>query len=286
MSAPPPPSDPRTDLLIPASYSPTITKYFARWVRRMFKKSFHAVRVVPEHSQTIAELQQSDTPAIVLLSHTSWWDPLISLTLHDHHGPGREPLAPMDASQLVKFGFFKKLGIFGIQPDNPESLQAMGEYVRGRFAANPRATLWITPQGRFVDPRDPIELRPGAAALAAKTPNVRVLALAIEYAFWTDQKPEVFLRFEPCATPGRPDSTTAWHREFLRAMAENNARLAEAVRSRDAARFRPALGEIAAGGDSDTGPATNWFYDLWLRVRGQSGRVEDRRFTGDRGDRR
>lgn len=286
MSAPPPPSDPRTDLLIPASYSPTITKYFARWVRRMFKKSFHAVRVVPEHCQTIAELQQADTPAIVLLSHTSWWDPLISLTLHDHHGPGREPLAPMDASQLLKFGFFKKLGIFGIQPDNPESLQAMGEYVRGRFAANPRATLWITPQGRFVDPRDPIELRPGAAALAAKTPNVRVLALAIEYAFWTDQKPEVFLRFEPCATPGRPDSTTAWHREFLRAMAENNARLAEAVRSRDAARFRPALGEIAAGGDSDTGPATNWFYDLWLRVRGQSGRVEDRRFTGDRGDRR
>lgn len=286
MSAPPPPSDPRTDLLIPASYSPTITKYFARWVRRMFKKSFHAVRVVPEHSDAIATLQQSDAPAIVLLSHTSWWDPLISLTLHDHHGPGREPLAPMDASQLVKFGFFKKLGIFGIQPDNPESLQAMGEYVRGRFAANPRATLWITPQGRFVDPRDPIELRPGAAALAAKTPNVRVLALAIEYAFWTDQKPEVFLRFEPCATPGRPDSTTAWHREFLRAMAENNARLAEAVRSRDAARFRPALGEIAAGGDSDTGPATNWFYDLWLRVRGQSGRVEDRRFTGDRGDRR
>jgi len=279
-------TDPSQNLLLPASYSPTITKYFARWVRRMFKKSFHAVRVVPEHSQTIAELQQSDTPAIVLLSHTSWWDPLISLTLHDHHGPGREPLAPMDASQLVKFGFFKKLGIFGIQPDNPESLQAMGEYVRGRFAANPRSTLWITPQGRFVDPRDPIEIRPGAAALAAKTPNVRVLALAIEYAFWTDQKPEVFLRFEPCATPGRPDSTTAWHREFLRAMAENNARLAEAVRSRDAARFRPALGEIAAGGDSDAGPATNWFYDLWLRVRGQSGRVEDRRFTGDRGDRR
>lgn len=270
------------DLLIPASYSPTVTKYFARWVRRMFKKSFHAVRVAPEHGQSIAELQQSDTPAIVLLSHTSWWDPLVSLVLHDHHGPGREPLAPMDASQLAKFGFFKKLGIFGIQPDNPASLQAMGEYVRRRFEANRRATLWITPQGRFVDPRDPIELRPGAASLAAKTPNVRVLALAIEYAFWTDQKPEVFLRFEPCATPERPGSTTAWHREFLRAMAENNARLAEAVRSRDAARFRPALGEITAGGDSDSGPATNWFYDLWIRLRGQSARVEDRRFGAKR----
>ncbi|MBY0111185.1 MAG: lysophospholipid acyltransferase family protein [Phycisphaerales bacterium] len=270
------------DLLIPASYSPLVTKYFARWVRRMFRKSFHAVRLLPEHSDALAELQQSDTPAIVLVSHTSWWDPLISLVLHDHDCRGREPLAPMDATQLVKFGFFKKLGIFGIQPDNPDSLQAMGEYVRGRFTANPRSTLWITPQGRFVDPRDPIELRPGAAALAAKTPNVRVIALAIEYAFWTDQKPEVFLRFEPCATPSRPDSTTAWHREFLRAMAENNARLAEAVRSRDAARFRPALGEIAAGGDSDTGPATNWFYDLWIRLRGQSARVEDRRFGAKR----
>ncbi|HEX8875734.1 MAG TPA: lysophospholipid acyltransferase family protein [Phycisphaerales bacterium] len=279
------PTDPRTDLLIPASYSPTVTKYFARWVRRMFKKSFHAVRVTPENADLLATLQRDPTPAIVLVSHTSWWDPLVCLVLHDRLSPQREPLAPMDATQLAKFGFFKKLGIFGIQPDNPESLRAMSEYVGRRFESNPRSTLWITPQGRFVDPRDPIELRPGAAALAAKTRHVRVLALAIEYAFWTDQKPEVFLRFEPCATPDRPDSTTAWHRAFLRAMSDNNARLADAVRSRDPARFRPALGEITGRGDSDSGPATNWFYDLWLRLRGHSGRVEDRRFAGDRGDR-
>lgn len=276
------PTDPRTDLLIPASYSPTVTKYFAVWVRRMFKKSFHAVRLAPQHADTLHTLQHEPAPVMVLLSHTSWWDPLVSLVLHDHTNNSRVGMAPMDATQLVKFGFFKKLGIFGVRPDDPDSLHAMGEYVRTRFEREPGSTLWITPQGRFVDPRDPIELRPGAAAIAARTPGVRVLTLAIEYTFWTDQKPEVFLRFEPCVTPARSDSTPAWHRECLRAMAANNAALAELVRSRDPARFIPAWDTNRGVGDSGSGPATNWFYDLWIRLRGRSARVEDRRFGAKR----
>lgn len=258
---------------IPAKYSARFIHYFNKFVRRMFRKSFHAVRILPEHAGALAELNGRDGPVLVLLSHTSWWDPLVSLVLHMHDTPQREPMAPMDASQLRKFGIFKKIGIFGLDPDNPKSLEAMGTYVAEKFAKNPRCSLWITPQGRFTDVRMPIEIRPGGAAIAAKTPGITVLALAIEYAFWTDQKPEVFLSLRPVrAAAGREGSTAAWHRAILEAMTENNRALAEAVKSRDPAKFLPVF-------DSGGSAATNWWYDLWLRLRGRSSRVEDRHFA-------
>lgn len=258
---------------IPAKYSARFIHYFNKFVRRMFRKGFHAVRILPEHAGALAEMNGRDGPLLVLLSHSSWWDPLLSLVLHMHDSPLREPMAPMDASQLRKFGIFKKIGIFGLDPDDPKSLEAMGTYVAEKFAANPKCSLWITPQGRFTDVRKPIEIRPGGAAIAAKTPGISVLVLAVEYGFWTDQKPEVFLSWKPVhVATGREGSTAAWHRAILEAMGENNRILAEAVMSRDPSKFLPVF-------DSGGAAATNWWYDLWLRLRGRSSRVEDRHFA-------
>lgn len=259
---------------IPATYSARFTHYFAKYVRRMVRKQFHAVRILPEHASALADLNQRAAPILVLLSHCSWWDPLMSLALHSHFTPDREPMAPMDASQLRKFGIFKRIGIFGIDPDDPKSLEAMGGYVEQRFAANPRCSLWVTPQGRFTDVRAPIEIRPGGAAIAARTPGISVLALAIEYSYWTDQKPEVFVSWRPVLVPpGRENSTPAWHRAILESMRENNRLLSDAVISRDPAKFLPVF-------DSGNAASTNWWYDTWLRLRGRSSRVEDRHFAG------
>ncbi|MBX3388223.1 MAG: lysophospholipid acyltransferase family protein [Phycisphaeraceae bacterium] len=261
---------------IPAAYSARFTHFFAKYVRRMVRKKFYAVRILPEHASALADLNQQVGPVLVLLSHCSWWDPLLSLALHSHFTPAREPMAPMDASQLRKFGIFKRIGIFGIDPDEPKSLEKMSAYVAARFATNPLCTLWITPQGRFTDVRAPIEIRPGGAAIAAKTAGIVVLALAIEYAFWTDQKPEVFVGWRPVhVPPGRENSTPAWHRAILDSMKENNRLLSEAVISRDPAKFLPVF-------DSGPAPSTNWWYDRWLRLRGRSSRVEDRHFAHSR----
>jgi len=258
---------------IPGAYSARFIYYFNKFVRRMFRKAFHAVRILPEHANALADLNQHQRPVLVLLSHSSWWDPLVSLVLHMRYSPSREPMAPMDASQLRKFGIFKRIGLFGLDPDDPKSLEAMGAYVTANFARNPKCSLWITPQGRFTDVRMPIEIRPGGAAIAAKTPGISVLVLAVEYGFWTDQKPEVFLSWRPVhVASGREASTAAWHRAILEAMTENNRVLAEAVKSRDPAKFLPVF-------DSGGAAATNWWYDLWLRLRGRSSRVEDRHFA-------
>lgn len=261
---------------IPAAYSPRFIHYFTKFVRRMFRKSFRAVHILPEHADALARFNSPpllDKPLLILLSHSSWWDPLVSLVLHRHFTPDREPMAPMDASQLRKFGIFKKIGIFGLDPDDPRSLEAMGAYVAERFTNNPRASLWITPQGRFTDVRAPIEIRPGGAAIAARTPGISVLCLAIEYGFWTDQKPEVFLSLRPvAAADGRENSTAAWHRAILEGMSENNRTLSDAVISRDPANFIAVF-------DSKSRAGTNWWYDLWLKVRGRTPHVEDRHFA-------
>ncbi|MGH7245286.1 MAG: lysophospholipid acyltransferase family protein [Phycisphaerales bacterium] len=258
---------------IPAAYSARFLFYFNKFVRRMFRKSFHAVRILPEHAGALAAMKDYQGPLLVLMSHSSWWDPLVSVVLHSKDSPERVPMAAMDASQLRKFGIFKRIGVFGLDPDDPKSLEVMGAYVADQFAKHPKSALWITPQGRFADVRTPMEIRPGGAAIAARTPGIVVLCLAIEYGFWTDQKPEVFLSWRPArAAAGRENSTSAWHRAILEAMTENQRMLAEAVKSRDPAKFVPVF-------DSGRAAATNWWYDLWLRMRGRASRVEDRHFA-------
>ncbi len=258
---------------IPPAFSARFTRYFSKYVRRMIAKQFNAVRILPEHAGALAEWNEARAPGLVLIAHCSWWDPLITLALHSHFEPGRVCLAPMDATQLKNFAIFRKVGIFGINPDDPRSLGAMGEFIAERFRTNPFTTLWITPQGRFTDVRAPIEIRPGAAAIAARTPGIRVISLAIEYAFWTGQKPEVFVSFRPVQpAAGRENSTPAWHRAMLEAMEENNRLLAAAVISRDPGKFLPVF-------DSKGGTGTNWWYDIWLRIRGRSTQVQDRHFA-------
>lgn len=246
-----------------------VIRFFGRHVRSLYRKRFHAVRMVSETMSTLRDAGADERPLILAMNHSSWWDPLVPLLLHEKFLPGRTPLAPMDRAQLEKFGFFRRLGVFGVDPDDPASLEVMGEYVGEFLRRAERAAFFVTPQGRFADPRTPIRLRPGVAAIAAAavreglSPNV--ICLAIEYGFWIDQKPEVFLRVEAC--PGAHDSTTGWQRAITGAMQRNSDQLAGAVMARD-----PAVFTVLSGGDSRVNP----LYDLFLRLRGKSASLDDR----------
>ncbi len=195
------------------------------------------------------------------MSHASWWDPLVAVLIGRTYLLSRSACAPMERAQLEKFAFFKRLGLFGVDPDDPAMLAAMGEYVRERFANEPRPTLYITPQGRFADPRAPLEVRPGVAAIAAAHPGCRVVCLAIEYPFWTDQRPEVLLHArEALLGEGKAPSTPRWHQSILGTLEGAMAELAAVAIARD-----PAPLTVLAG----KGGGINPVYDLWLRLRGK-----------------
>lgn len=256
---------------IPAAYSERFCKVFAWYTARLLRKHFHNIRLetaTKDSNTALTTIQQHTGPAILLATHSAWWDPLILFWAVQSWLPApanikRKQFGPMDAAELSRFKFLRKIGCFGINPDDPRALPLVREYAVNQLTTTPAAVLAITPQGDFADPRDTIRVRPGAAAIAAtlsQSPNHKplVVALAIEYTFWTDQHPEIFLRLK-LADHDHLGSTAAWHRAITDAMQYNADQLADAVRSRDPQRFAILLGK---GEKLRINPA----YDLILKL--------------------
>lgn len=256
--------------LIRATPRRGFARVFAWYARRLLRSRFHRVRMTPEGRGLLRGLDGETAPLIICCTHVSWWDPLVGLDLQRELLPSRAAFSPMDADQLRRFAFFRKVGLFGIDPDDPASLGAMTSYVSELASAHPRLTLALTPQGRFADPREPVRIRPGAAALAARLERTRVVCVAIEYAFWQDQKPEVFVH----AVESRPvaASTASWQRAIAAGMQAAADELARRVIARDPGGF-----EILLGAAMGRATAANPVHGLWLALRGRSGEIESRR---------
>lgn len=213
----------------------------------------------------------SSSPMVALLSHASWWDPLLALLIWRRFLADRDIMMPMDEAQLRRFGFFRRLGVFGIDPDDPKSFDGMRNHVIQRFARGDRVVLGLTPQGRFTDPREPMRLRPGAAAIAAALPETPgVVAVSVEYVFWQDARPEVLIAVEEVDAPEGDGSTAAWQRSMSDAMIRSRDRLAESAIARRSEDFNIVIG---------AGARINPLMDAWLRWRGQGGEIEARRRT-------
>jgi 1-acyl-sn-glycerol-3-phosphate acyltransferase len=254
-------------LLVPAQPSAWIRRGFEkRILAPMIRKSWHAVRLAGDTGdQALRDLATHTGPAIIAMNHHAWWDPMIGMWLAATYLPGRPGYAPMQADQLAKFAILKKLGVFGVDPDNPASLQAMVDYLRQRWAAEPSAALWITPQGQFCDIREPIRIRPGISAIAASLPvPPRVVSITSEMVFWTEKQPELLLRAVTIDPPALP-TTAAWHRVITRAMQANADALATLARKRDPDAFTTIGGRNAS--------STNPFYDLWLKLTGRANTI-------------
>jgi 1-acyl-sn-glycerol-3-phosphate acyltransferase len=257
--------------ILPGNPNPRVGRVLRWYARRLVRKRFHAVRIARGSPEVLAPLGNARRPAILMLTHASWWDPIVAILLWDRFLPARTCMGPMHRRELERFSFFRRVGMFGVDPDDPASLEAMRHYVMERFTSPDPQVLMLTPQGVLTDPRAPLRLRPGAAAIAAACGDsggaaVDAVAVAVEYGFWLDQRPEIFLRaaaVEP--PPGDRPSTAQWHRAMQDAMAANATALADLVIARDPGRF-----EHLAGGDGGIHP----LYDWWLRLRGRSGAID------------
>lgn len=260
--------------LIPAAPNRRVQDVFIWYARRLARKKFCALRLERGSMDVLRTLQGEARPVLVAMNHTSWWDPIVGVLVGARFCRERSHLSPMDSVQLRRFGFFRKLGLFGIDPDSPASMEAMLTYVLERFKADPAPTLWITPQGEFTDVREPVRVRPGLAALAARLEGggagVRMISMAMEYAFWQDARPEVFVRVTEVRRPETP-STSGWQRTIADAMQSNADALAALVRAREPGAFTDLLGGPEAG------PArVHPVYDLYLRLTGRAGRLTTR----------
>ena len=145
---------PRTDdssggVLTDTPYSPRFVRFFAKYVRRMMRKDFGALRLERESAGALEDLTTERRPLLLCLNHASWWDPLVAMTLGVRFLEARDHRAPMDAAQLERFGFMRRLGMFPIEPDDPESLSGMVGAVLEYFGAADRPDPVDHPAGRL-----------------------------------------------------------------------------------------------------------------------------------------
>jgi|YNPBryunderm2012_1023409.scaffolds.fasta_scaffold16052_2 1-acyl-sn-glycerol-3-phosphate acyltransferase len=241
---------------------PTRTRraWFFRGFREYYalgyvRNHFHAVR----QSLSSHPLPTDEVPLIVVLNHPSWWDPLICTVLSRSFDP-REQYAAIDATAIQKYGFFRKLGFFGV---DTESLRGAASFLRTATALlrDTNRVLWLTAQGRFVDVRTrPLDLRTGVGHLAARLDRGMIIPLALEYSFWTESTPEALVRWgKPLDLRQSPTlSGRDWTARIEAALTETLDQLNAETMSRDPSRF-----EVILGGRAGVGGC----YDVWRRMK-------------------
>lgn len=250
----PPSSVQRPPPVNPPRRSPTLLRIFVRYARWYVGRQFHRVRI----SRGAAPPDVGDEPLVVFVNHAAWWDPLICLLLDQHFFPHRESSAPIDARALNQYRFFERLGFFGVEQGTRRGAVTFLRTAEA-LLSRPRATLWLTPQGRFADVRErPVRFAAGLGHLACRLPHAVYLPVAIEYPFWEESRPEALVRFgEPLTLPPgiQPDEASG---RLESALAAAQDALAGESLLRRPELFTPLL---------EGGAGVGGIYDLWRRLR-------------------
>ncbi len=236
--------------------SPWLWQQFGRYTRFYLGRSFHAIRLSHEGPLPVGP----PGPTVVFFNHPSWWDPLVVMFLAQHLMPSHQHYGPMEAEALARYRIFQRLGFFGVAPGTRQGASVFLR-VSQAILRQPQSVLWVTPEGRFTDPRQrPVQLQPGLGALARRLDGVTFVPLAIEYVFWEERFPEVLLRFGDIfrmATDGNRDRESTTERLAQQLEATQTALADEACR-RDPADFDILLrGRAGIGG----------VYDMWRALR-------------------
>jgi 1-acyl-sn-glycerol-3-phosphate acyltransferase len=246
--------------------SPMLMKWFAGYSRRYVGRHFHSVRVLK------SAMPPSDCahPLVIYLNHAAWWDPLVCLLLAREFFPERASFAPIDAEMLARYGIFRRLGFFGIDPGTASGARAFLRITHAVLASSANA-LWLTPQGRFMDPRErPLRFKDGLGWLAAREPNAAFVPLAIEYPFWTEPRPEILVAFgDPIVPAETPPSAAGGTDVFSEALESAQDELA--MRS---CRREPGDWETVCRGRAGIGA----IYDSWRRL---TARLRGKKFSGE-----
>jgi 1-acyl-sn-glycerol-3-phosphate acyltransferase len=219
-------------------------------VRGYFRRHFHAVRL--HGIEHFAAASQTTGPLILYANHIGWWDPMVAFLLAEKFMPARRHFAPMDADALERYEILKHIGVFPVEMNTGRGAV---QFLRtGESIATGGGVLWVTPQGKFVDPRETaLEFKPGLAALAARVAAsagaCRVLPLAIEYTFWDERLPECLLLAREPLHVSPAETAESIEARLLSELQLAMQELKQMVMRRDASLFETiAHGRVGPGG--------------------------------------
>lgn len=227
-----------------------------RMIRSKMTGGLHQVRV-QGLDRLRAALDAEPGGTLFLANHSCWWDIFTAHYLNESIPV--EGYGMMEHFNMVRFGFFRRIGAFSVDRTDPGAVRASLEYA-AELLRGPRAGLWIFPQGRMVgnDVR-PLGFQPGVRALLRVAGRIRVVPTALRFEFWQDERPEAFVRFGEPTWVDRSERSgllETWERRLT----EELDALKVDVTAQDAARFQPLF--------RGRGSISDWYARLHARFAG------------------
>jgi 1-acyl-sn-glycerol-3-phosphate acyltransferase len=164
---------------------------------RQFEKLFHLYnkQLISKNFHGLYQLKNSVPPpkngAIIMVNHSSWWDPLMLFYLN-HTLWHTDAVAMMDEAGLLRFPFFSKLGAFSVNSRSPRSVKYALDYASSRLREG--KNVFLFPQGNEY----PLEKRPlsffgGAGYLKWRVPTAPVVPVVFYHGLFHEQRPEWFV---------------------------------------------------------------------------------------------
>lgn len=127
---------------------------------------------------------------LVYCNHTSWWDGFVIHALAKC--AGWDAYCLMEGKNLERYRFLTRIGAFSVHPGKAGSALASLRYARGLLREK-RATVVLFPEGEIRPFGEaPLRLQRGIEVLA-KVAGTPCLPVAIRYAFFEHEKPDVLL---------------------------------------------------------------------------------------------
>ncbi|MGH1366172.1 MAG: lysophospholipid acyltransferase family protein [Calditrichia bacterium] len=177
--------------MIEANPSASAGWMFSIYLKRLLKKHFFSVRLLGDVPEPAPE-----HPLLLLPNHSTWWDGFFAWQLNEQLF--RRPFyLMMLQEQLQKYTFFRKLGVFGIDPVNPKGMLSSLNYSVNLLNQLPPPILTVFPQGELLPTRQsPLGYKKGVDWILKRYAKpINLLPLAIRCEFTAEQLPLVFFEF-------------------------------------------------------------------------------------------
>lgn len=171
---------------IPANESTWFIALFDLYVRNLFRRRFKHIAIDQHYRPS------PDSKTIYYLNHTSWWDGLIPLLLNRKLFR-QNARAMMEEKQMKKYSFFRKIGAFSVNLDDPKSSVKSLRYAL-KSLERPNASLYIYPQGQ-ITPYQSVNLdfKKGLGWIAARSADTDVVPVGIYITPARYARPELFI---------------------------------------------------------------------------------------------
>ncbi len=174
--------------MIPAKKSRRFDFFFHQFNKRFLRFHFRGVNFAEGPN-----VSTPSSPALFIVNHSTWWDALVVFHFNQLVIK-QESYVMMHEKGVKEFPFFRKIGAFSVNRENPKDIVRSMNYAKERLKDG--KTLWLFPQGdeRHLEIR-PLTFLPGALHIVKNT-DIPIVPVCLYYTFTGERKPEVFIKLD------------------------------------------------------------------------------------------